>query len=84
MFCLKVLTKKKNKVFMGGFLEIKERVGWIVKQEKHAEDKKEKKEKVILLAVRQNRCAILAKDTKKALKEFLGKRETKHNEAFKF
>jgi hypothetical protein len=81
---LKALKKKKSKVFVVGFLEIKERVGWIVKQEKRAEDKKEKKEKAILLAVQPNLCAILAKDTKKDLKEYLGKRETKHNETFKF
>jgi hypothetical protein len=74
---MKDLIWKKNKDFMVGSPEIKERDGLTVRQESHVVDKKEKKEEVILLAVQPNQCVIPEKDTKKVQKEYLGKKEIK-------
>jgi hypothetical protein len=69
---------------MVGFLEIKEKVGWIVKPANLVVDKKEKKEKVIQLVVPLWLCVILVKNIKRGLKEFLGKKEIKLNKPLLF
>lgn len=68
---------------MDGFREIKERGGLIAKRESHVADKKAKKEKAILRVAQPKLCAILEKDIKKGLKEFLGKKEIRFNMPYK-
>jgi hypothetical protein len=59
---------------MVGFQEIKVRDGLTAKPENHAEDKKERKEKVILHVDQQSPCVIPERDIKKVQKEYLGKK----------
>lgn len=76
-FFLKNLKKRRMKDFVDGFQETKEKVGLIVRQESLVEDKKEKIEEVIQHVAQQWQCVIRGRNTKKALKEFLGKRAIK-------
>jgi hypothetical protein len=62
---------------MVGFQGTKERGGLIVKLENPVVDKKEKKEEVIPHVVQPSLCVIQEKGTKKAQKEYLGKKEIK-------
>jgi hypothetical protein len=67
------LKRKRKKAFMVGFLEIRGRVGLIVKLASLVADKKEKREKDIQRVGQQWLCAIVERDSKRDLKEYLGK-----------
>jgi hypothetical protein len=73
------LAKKRNKVFMVGFHAIKAKAGSIAKQENLVVDKKVKKEEAIPHVAQQSLCAIPERDTRKAPKEFLGRKVIKHH-----
>lgn len=79
-------SKEKNKDFMVGFLEIREKVGLIVKPENLVEDKKPEGELTdhILRVVQPNHNAIkLVQKEKKAANQFLGNQKVKNNRNIK-